>query len=150
MKNLKIIMILTLLFLVACGGNSNVVSVDDLPAPESSGGSSASGGCTAQVYRESAEPLMQELSDITDQIDLQDADSRREGRDNITAVVTKISSLECRGEFPLKQETLLFAAMNFRDAITAMDTGDATRAAEKLDLATLNAERFNDWSVDMD
>jgi len=44
---------------------------------------------------------------------------------------------------------LEFAARHFRDAMAAMDDGDAVAAAEALDAATLNASQFNNWSVDV-
>ncbi len=110
----------------------------------------AAGGCTVAEYRAAASPLVQELSDITDRVDLADADSRRDGRSDITAVVVKINRLDCGDDFPLKHETLLFTATYFRDALTAVDAGDATAASQALDLAAVNAARFNNWSVDID
>ena len=56
----------------------------------------AAGECTAAEYRAAASPLMQELSDITDRVDLANADSRRDGREDITAVVVKINRLDCQ------------------------------------------------------
>lgn len=105
--------------------------------------------CTSGSYRSGAIALMNELNAITDQVDIRDADSRTGGREEITAVLTKINQLDCREAFPLKHETLEFAARHFRDALDAMDAGDLDGAAESIDAAALNAERFNDWSVDM-
>lgn len=142
----RILFLLVVLFLVACGGGgAEVLSVDDLPTAETT-----RAVCSIRTYRAAAEPLMQELSDITGRVDLADADSRRDGRNDITAVVVKINRLDCRDEFPLKHETLLFTATYFRDALTAVDAGDATAAAQAFDLAAVNAERFNNWSVDTD
>lgn len=106
--------------------------------------------CSPATYRSQAEPLMNELGGITDQVDIRDEASRSEGRNAITAVLVKINRLDCRDEFPLKHETLEFAARHFRDALTAIDAGDMDGAAESLDAAALNATRFNDWSADMD
>lgn len=105
--------------------------------------------CTSGGYRSGAIALMNELNAITDQVDIRDTDSRAGGREEITAVLTKINQLECREAFPLKHETLEYAARHFRDALDAMDAGDLDGAAESIDAAALNAERFNDWSVDM-
>ena len=119
------------------------------PRPDAATPDAAS-ECTAAEYRAAASPLMQELSDITDRVDLANADSRRDGREDITAVVVKINRLDCQEEFPLKHETLLFTATYFRDALEAVDAGDATAADQAFDLAAVNAARFNNWSVDMD
>lgn len=143
---MKNYLLAAMLLLVACGGGgAKVISVDDLPTAEST-----SAVCTVTSYRAAAEPLMQELSDITGRIDLGNADSRRDGRNDITAVLVRINRLDCRDEFPLKHETLEFTATHFRDALNAMDNGDAVAAANSLDLATVNATQFNNWSVDVD
>ena len=105
--------------------------------------------CTSGGYRRGAIALMDDLNEITDQVDIRDANSRAEGRTQITAVLTRINQLECRDAFPLKHESLEFTARHFRDALDAMDDGDLDGAAESLDAAALNAARFNDWSVDM-
>lgn len=105
--------------------------------------------CTSGGYRRGAIALMNELTAITDDVDIRDTDSRAAGREEITAVLTKIRQLECREAFPLKHETLEFSATHFQDALDAMDDGDLDGASESLDAAILNAERFNDWSVDM-
>lgn len=113
------------------------------------GGGAEAEACTSGSYRSGAIALMNELNAITDQVDIRDADSRAGGREEITTVLTKINQLDCREAFPLKHETLEFAARHFRDALDAMDAGDLDGATESIDAAALNAERFNDWSVDM-
>lgn len=106
--------------------------------------------CTSGGYRRSAIVLMNELKRITDQVDIRDAQSRADSEADITALLSRINQLDCRDAFPLKHETLEFAARHFNDALKAMDANNFDGAAESLDKAALNAERFNDWSVDMD
>lgn len=117
------------------------------------GGSTAtdtgSESCTLQTYRSQATPLMNELNDIIDETDIRSASSRSAADTAVTALLVKINRFECRDAYPLKQETLAFAARHFRDAMRALDDGDATAAGEALDAATLNASRFNNWSVDV-
>ena len=105
--------------------------------------------CSLSSYRSQASLLMDELNDITNETDISSASSRAAAQTAVTSLLSDINRLECKDAYPLKHETLEFAARHFRDAMAAMDDGDAVAAAEALDAATLNASQFNNWSVDV-
>ena len=134
---------------VLCGGLWGLSSLASGGDGDDSNGTESS-SCTSGSYRNAATPLMDDLSDIINDTNIRDANSRQDAINDTTAVLVKINRLDCRDEFPLKHESLEYTAIHFRDAMEAMNDGDAASASESLSAATLNAERFNDWSVDMD
>lgn len=107
-------------------------------------------GCTLRNYRKAAEPLMVELSEIASSTNIRDSASRLAARSDVNDLLARIDDVYCKEEFPLKQETLEFAATHFRDALDATGRGDLVEANRALDRSLLNVDRFNDWSVDVD
>jgi hypothetical protein len=93
---------------------------------------------------------MVELSEIAKSTNIRDSSSRLEARSDVNNLLERIGDVYCKEEFPLKQETLEFAATHFRDALDATGRGDLVEADRALERSLLNIEQFSDWSVDVD
>lgn len=113
------------------------------------GGDAKTSSCSLSRYRQAATPLMQEFSTIVNSIDLNSAASRDVAQTQLRTLRARAGRVECRHEYPLKQETLEYAINHTLEALTAFDAGDAAGANRSLDFALLNVERFQDWSVDV-
>lgn len=107
-------------------------------------------GCSLSAYRAEAQPLMTRLSNIIDDTSISNASSRASAETAVTGLLRNIDELECKNAYPLKHETLEFAAQHFLDALEAVDDGRTIEADQAMSAAILNAERFNNWSVDVD
>lgn len=106
--------------------------------------------CNLDTYKKSAQPLMQEFSDIVKQLQIRDATSRTETKSKLESLLLKINQVECRNDFPLKQETLEYSVRHMIDAIEYADKGDFVETNYSINKSLLNVENFQDWSVDID
>jgi len=107
-------------------------------------------GCSLSTYRSQARPIMDDFNALIEDTDLSTVASRNSTYLELNPLMARVNNIECRSDYPLKQETLLFSIQHYKDAIDALNRGDADEANQSLDLAIINAERFNDWSVDVD
>ena len=110
---------------------------------------SGSSSCSLREYQRMTNPIMDDLNALIEATDLSSVASRNNTYLELNPLMARVNNVECRKEYPLKQETLLFSISHFKDAIDALNKGDIESASQSLDAAILNAERFNDWSVDV-
>ena len=130
----RLLLLAGLLFaFIGCGGNSEAVTDE----------------CSLSEYRRLSTSLMDDLNEIITSTSISSASSRSEATDAVNTLMGRINTLKCRDEFPLKHETLEFTAVHFLEALDAAGSGDVVKAGQELDLAIINAERFNNWSVDI-
>lgn len=106
-------------------------------------------GCTLEKYKRNAQVLMDRYSDVVNDLELRDADSRATARQTLLILQDRAENLICRENYPLKQETLEFSIKHLLDALDYMDQGDSQSANESINKALLNVEQFNNWSVDV-
>jgi hypothetical protein len=101
-------------------------------------------------YRTAATPVMTSMSNIVEKLNFQSSTSRAEARTALNALQGRIDGLPCRSSYPLKHETLQFTLTHLLNALAYADSGDFTRMNQSLDKSLLNAQRFSDWTVDLD
>lgn len=106
--------------------------------------------CDLATYRKNAEPLMQELGEVYDRVDVGSDTSRAKAENDLIDLLERINQVECREEFPLKHETLEYAVRHVLDALLYADAEDYTEASNSVDKSRLNIDRFFDWTVDVD
>lgn len=135
---MKKLIITVVLFLAACGGGQSVSLPTSAPL------------CTLQMYKDDAQPLMREVGSIARGTSLSNPDDLTASISELSGLQTQIRGLQCQERFPLKHETLEFSASHLMAALKAVQSGNSEEATTSLNLALLNIERFNDWSVDVD
>ena len=106
--------------------------------------------CNLSTYKTSAQPLMQEFSNIVKQLEIRDASSRKTTKSSLESLLTRINQVKCKSDFPLKQETLVYSVKHMIDAMNYMDKGNYEEATLSINKSLLNVENFQDWSVDVD
>lgn len=106
--------------------------------------------CDLYTYKKSAQPYMQEFSDIVSELNIRDDASKFETKSELESLLKKINLVKCKSEFPLKHETLEYSIRHMIDAIDYANNGDYVEMNYSLEKAILNAETFQDWSVDVD
>lgn len=106
-------------------------------------------GCTLEKYKRNAQTVMDRYSDVVNDLELRDADSRATARRTLLILQDRAENLICKEDYPLKQETLEFSISHLLDALDYMDQGDYQSANESINKALLNVEQFNNWSVDI-
>lgn len=135
----KVIVILVMLFLVACSTGTNSRS-NNAPL----------GACTVESYRNDASVIVRELSAVSTSLDITDSASRSSARTELNQILFRVNRLRCRDEYPLKHETLEYTIRHTLDSLDYMDDGENVKALESMDRALVNVNRFNDWTVDID
>ena len=93
---------------------------------------------------------MQRISDLTDRVSLDSDADAMNARRQFEAVLKDIRGMKCAEAYPFKQETLEYTAIHAIRAIDSFLDGDLAGMNDSFDSAILNAQWFNDWSVDMD
>lgn len=106
--------------------------------------------CNLDTYKRSAQPLMQEFSNLVTELEIRDASSRTETKRQLEILLSKINRVGCRDDFPLKHETLEYSVRHMIDAIEYADKGDFAEMNRSIEKSLLNVETFQDWSVDID
>jgi len=106
--------------------------------------------CNLSTYKTSAQPLMQEFSNIVKQLEIRDASSRTKTKSSLESLLIRINQVKCKSYFPLKQETLVYSVKHMIDAINYMDKGNYEEATLSINKSLLNVENFQDWSIDVD
>ena len=115
----------------------------------SSGSSQNRNICTLTAYRSDAQPLMNRLGQLSQDVSLRDINSLRSTLSQLDSLQGEVNRLPCKSTFPLKHETLEYAVKHTRDAVAYAQEGEYVRANQALDRAIINVERFNDWSLDV-
>jgi hypothetical protein len=92
---------------------------------------------------------MYEVSQVGINVNFNDAASRKDARSKLLSLQIKINNINCKDDYPLKQETLEYTVIHFLDALKYADEGNTTKRDQSMNKSILNLERFNDWSVDV-
>jgi len=104
--------------------------------------------CNLSTYKTSAQPLMQEFSNIVKQLEIRDASSRTKTKSSLESLLIRINQVKCKSDFPLKHETLVYSVKHMIDAIDYADKGDYAEMNYSIEKSLLNVETFQDWSID--
>lgn len=115
----------------------------------SSGSSNTNTSCSLSVYKQSANQVMYEVSQVGINVNFNDPGSRKDARTKLLSLQIKINQINCKDDYPLKHETLEYTVLHFLDALKYADEGSITKRDQSMNKAILNMERFNDWSVDV-
>lgn len=104
---------------------------------------------TIEDYRKAAEPIMEEIKSVIDEIDLADSQNRLSIKNQLGVYRMVANRLQYKDEFPLKHETLEYTIKHTLDAVAYADRGDTVSAEQAMNRALLNQQRFDDWTLDV-
>ena len=120
------------------------------PQP-SSGSSGGRVSCTVNEYKAEAKQHMQRIADLTDQSVLKATPALKRLVVSLRLILSDIRGMKCAEAYPLKQETLEYTAIHATRAIGQFSRWRSSSIRmNQLDSAILNAQWFNDWSLDME
>lgn len=105
--------------------------------------------CPVAAYQREAEPLIDQLVTKLDATDLSNRRDMGELRATARILQQQADQIRVPDCLALKHETLVFTFVHTERAMEAMMGGDTSEATIALSRATLNLERFADWSVDV-
>jgi len=106
--------------------------------------------CTLSKYKEPSLAAFLVFADIVDNTDYSEPGSRQIAKTALTKLLARVDNIPCKNTFPLKHETLEYSVYHLLEAIKYTDNGNNIEASRSLDKALLNAERYANWSLDVD
>lgn len=106
-------------------------------------------GCPIAGYQDDAQPLVGQLVRKLDDTDLNDRGDLSELRATVRTLQRQAEQMDVPDCLALKHETLVFTFVHTERAMDAMLSGDTSEASQALNRATMNLERFSDWTVDI-
>jgi len=133
-----VLCVFTFLGLVSCNSNDLSENQDAVQT------------CNIDKYKNNAMPLMQDFSDIVQELQIRDATSRAETKRDLESLLDKMNYVKCKDDFPLKHETLEYSVKHMIDAIDYADEGDYEQMNFSINKSLLNVETFQDWTIDID